>query len=232
MEEDLVTRYVFMSMIVLANADGVVDITLNSLARRFNIPLTDLTAAIKKLEQPDRLSRCDDDEGRRLLKLDGHREWGWRIVNHSKYNTLRSEKDRREYMKNYMQKRRHDDHVNSVNVNSKPPLALLANTDTDTNTDITITKAVKTPPAKLDVEHEEIKFWNSLKENAAYKHINLDVEKGKMTAWLSLPKNKSRRMTKQFVLNWLNKVERPMEGGNSGNNFTGFEKQDYRKGIF
>lgn len=53
-------------------------------------------------------------------------------------------------------------------------------------------------------------FFESLKTNPAYQHINLPVEIGKMDAWLSLPKNKHRKKTRQFVLNWLNKIDRPI----------------------
>ena len=51
-------------------------------------------------------------------------------------------------------------------------------------------------------------FIESLKTNPAYDHINLDAELGKMDAWLSL--HKGRQKTKRFVLNWLNKIEKPL----------------------
>lgn len=53
-------------------------------------------------------------------------------------------------------------------------------------------------------------FWESLKDNPAYKHIPLVIERGKMKAWFELPKNKHRRFTRQFALNWLNKIEAPL----------------------
>jgi uncharacterized protein YdaU (DUF1376 family) len=54
----------------------------------------------------------------------------------------------------------------------------------------------------------------ALGKNPAYQHINLTVEIGKMEAWLALPKNTKRFKTRSFVLNWLNKIEAPMQGGN------------------
>ena len=53
-----------------------------------------------------------------------------------------------------------------------------------------------------------------LKKNPAYLHINWIVEFGKMDAWFSKPANQHRKRTQTFVLNWLNKIEAPMQGGN------------------
>ncbi len=53
-----------------------------------------------------------------------------------------------------------------------------------------------------------INFLETLKTNIAYKHINLEIELGKMDAWLAA--HKGRQKTKRFVLNWLNKIEVPI----------------------
>jgi hypothetical protein len=53
-------------------------------------------------------------------------------------------------------------------------------------------------------------FITSLKNNVAYKHIDLEREFAKMDAWLSLPNNHGRQKTPRFVLNWLNKIEKPL----------------------
>ena len=49
-----------------------------------------------------------------------------------------------------------------------------------------------------------------LKANPAYQHIDFPMEFGKMDAWFTIPKNKHRHKTKAFILNWLNKIEKPM----------------------
>lgn len=56
-------------------------------------------------------------------------------------------------------------------------------------------------------------FIEALKSNPAYSHINFTREIGKMDAWLMLPRNKGRKRTRSFVLNWLNKIEGPMATG-------------------
>jgi hypothetical protein len=55
-------------------------------------------------------------------------------------------------------------------------------------------------------------FLESLKQNPAYQHIDFETELAKMDAWLLLPKNKRRQKTPTFVLNWLNKIEAPLNG--------------------
>lgn len=52
----------------------------------------------------------------------------------------------------------------------------------------------------------------SLRRNIAYAHIDFETEFAKMDAWLLLPKNKGRKKTQRFILNWLNKIEKPITG--------------------
>lgn len=51
-------------------------------------------------------------------------------------------------------------------------------------------------------------FIESLKKNKAYEYINIDLELGKMDAWLLA--HKGRQKTKRFIVNWLNKIEKPL----------------------
>lgn len=52
-------------------------------------------------------------------------------------------------------------------------------------------------------------FLLSLKHNSSYKHIDVEHELGKMDAWLST--RKGRLKTRRFIVNWLNKVEKPIQ---------------------
>jgi len=122
--EDYVTRHVFMDFLVLANSAGDVDMTVEALARRTNIPIDILRVSISKLCAPDKTSRSPDMEGRRLVPLDDHRDWGWRIVNYKGYRDVRDENARRDYMRTYMQKRRAAEKARKQAVNrSKQSLA-------------------------------------------------------------------------------------------------------------
>lgn len=54
-------------------------------------------------------------------------------------------------------------------------------------------------------------FIEELKANPAYKHVPWEIEFGKMRAWRLIPKNQNRKFTKAFVLNWINKIDRPLD---------------------
>lgn len=104
--ENYLTRFVFEDFIILADPDGNVDMTPEAFSRRTNVPLDIVKAAIVELEKPDPRSKTPDHDGRRLLRLDPHRDWGWHVVNHGKYRAMKSECDRRRYMKDYMREYR------------------------------------------------------------------------------------------------------------------------------
>jgi len=50
-------------------------------------------------------------------------------------------------------------------------------------------------------------FLESLKANEVYKYININIELGKMDAWLLV--HPGRQKTRRFIVNWLNKIEKP-----------------------
>lgn len=82
-------------LVILANRDGVVDMTLQALAARTSIPLDLLQEGIEHLAKPDPHSRTPGHEGRRIIPVDEARPWGWRIVNYKRYRDLRNEEMRR-----------------------------------------------------------------------------------------------------------------------------------------
>lgn len=104
--EDYELRHIFMDLLVLADSDGVLDMTAEALSRRTNIPLKAIKKAIQVLCEPDGQSRSKTDEGRRLKPLDSKREWGWIIVNYGHYRDVRDEDARRAYFRDYMRERR------------------------------------------------------------------------------------------------------------------------------
>lgn len=96
----------FQQMIVLAEKNGVLDMTAEALSRRTTIPLDIIQIGIAALEQPDPESRTPDEEGRRIVRLRPDRSWGWRLVNHEHYRKIRSAEERREYHRNYKRDQR------------------------------------------------------------------------------------------------------------------------------
>jgi len=86
----------FQQLIVLADQDGTVDMTPPAISRRTGIPLDIIEHGIEKLQEPDKWSRSELHEGRRIILLDDHRPWGWEIVNYEHYKNLATRDDKRE----------------------------------------------------------------------------------------------------------------------------------------
>ena len=145
MEERINVRYTFVLMLAIADPEGYVIGTDVAIARRLNMPLAEFESCLRVLMAPDENSNSKDHEGRRVLVSDGER--GYRLVNYVNYRDMKSPQDRRDYMRDYMRKRRSKTNepsetievkavVDTVNV-SKPPLAQLRHGDGDGDGDAT-----------------------------------------------------------------------------------------------
>lgn len=69
-------------------------------------------------------------------------------------------------------------------------------------------------PGKRRMQLTDTEFLNDLRQNPAYQHLDIDVELGKMDAWLATPRGKGKQKTRQRVVNWLNRAvdnHRPMD---------------------
>ena len=54
----------------------------------------------------------------------------------------------------------------------------------------------------------DVDFLTQLKKNPAYSHININNELSKMDAWLLT--HPDRKKTQRFVVNWLNRIDKPV----------------------
>jgi hypothetical protein len=108
--ENPVLRFTFMDLLVLADRDGVVDMTHEAIARITNRPLKEIRETICILEASDPKSRSPEEGGARIRRLDNHRDWGWVIVNYDRFHQRALEEDRRtatrERVRNYRLKSR------------------------------------------------------------------------------------------------------------------------------
>lgn len=93
------TRFTFMDFLILADQNGVVDMTHEAVARRTNRPVELIRKTVSELEGPDPRSRTPDENGARICRLDDHRDWGWCIVNYDYFRKLSSQEQRREKTK-------------------------------------------------------------------------------------------------------------------------------------
>lgn len=103
-------RFTFMDLLVLADRDGIVDMTHEAIARITNRPLPEIRETIALLEGPDPKSRSPEESGARIRRMDQHRDWGWVIINYDRFHDMAIEEDRRaatrERVKRYRAKSR------------------------------------------------------------------------------------------------------------------------------
>ena len=104
MEEPVEARYCFMMMLAIADTHGYVIGTDVAIARVINLPLPVFQTCIAALCAPDPDSNSQEAEGRRIVKSEGER--GYFLVNYTAYRQIKSEEEKRAYMREYMRQRR------------------------------------------------------------------------------------------------------------------------------
>lgn len=100
--EDDATRLVWVTMLAMVSKDGIVEASAPGLADMARVPVEECRKSLAKLEGPDPDSRSKNDEGRRIRPVDG----GWEIINYYKYRERLMSDERRQYWKEYKQKKR------------------------------------------------------------------------------------------------------------------------------
>lgn len=97
---------VFVNLLANSDLEGYVDRHFQAIADETGLSLNRVKAAIELLESPDIQSRSKELDGRRLERIDEHRDWGWRVVNYRYYRSLAREYERREYLREKQSERR------------------------------------------------------------------------------------------------------------------------------
>jgi hypothetical protein len=221
--EDHVVRHIFMDFLVMADLEGIVDKTHEAIARITNVPIEDVRRAISELEAPDPMSRSNHEDGRRIKRLDDHRDWGWEIVNYEAYRNIRDEEARRAYFREKKREYRAKEkglskkgHTTSNYVTLRPTTSNSVldsphpSTHTDTDTEALQPKGCS-PDGEKRLRSATPEFWESLKSDPAFEGINFEEERRKMAIWRKIAKNKHRQITERFVINWLLKADRNVE---------------------
>lgn len=90
-DEQLVMIY----LVVNSDPDGEVNVRPEKIADDTGMGVERVLAALRELEKEDPESRSPSEGGRRIVLLDEHRVWGWKIVNHAYYRAIRDEQERR-----------------------------------------------------------------------------------------------------------------------------------------
>lgn len=148
--EDDQTRLLWITMLALADKNGVVQCTIPGLANRAKISLEQCERALEKFQQPDKYSWSTEEDGRRIRVVGG----GWALINHAKYRAMMSKEERR--LNNAVYQQAHRDRVADSKQTSAPRKtlsALSAHTDTDVDTD---TKALKSSAVALRAPRKQL----------------------------------------------------------------------------
>ena len=220
--EALVT---FQQLLILADQEGSVDMTIPAIARRTTIPREILERGIEALLQPDPESRTPTEDGRRIVPLADGRSWGWRVVNYAMYRQIKREEDRREYHREYWHKRKLKDSTQTQQPQPNQPIAY---------TEAKAEKYIRAPKAPAATPAGFAEFWSAWPntERKANKKGCMDVwirkkleaRKDDIIAHVDMLKT-SKKWTDGFEpapLTYLNQ-ERWADGVevDSGSNFAG-----------
>ena len=91
--EDDKTRIVWITLLAMADKNGIAETSIPSLADAARVSFDDCLASLDKLKSPDKYSRTKEHDGRRIQECDG----GFLLLNHGKYRAKMSADERREY---------------------------------------------------------------------------------------------------------------------------------------
>ena len=171
--EPLATRWLWVTMLAMADSNGDVHGSVPGLARIANITLADCEAALICFLSPDSYSRTKDNDGRRIAEIDG----GWRLLNHAKYRHIRSAEERREYMREYMRKRRACDGNDDDSGKQECKHQLAMSTE--------VTPPAPTPTPTPTPRKSKSKSMSSKLLGSASFGPSTRIEKGKLALWRS-----------------------------------------------
>lgn len=136
---------VFTNMLAHADAEGCVDKHFRAIADEVGLTVDEVKVAVENLESPDPESRSPEMDGRRLLRINDHRAWGWKIVNYGKYREIKNDEDRRKANREAQARwRERQKNKSSVSI-----------TVTDSNQSVISSNALSAASAQEEVREEE-----------------------------------------------------------------------------
>lgn len=173
--EDDKTRIVWITLLAIADENGVAKCSIPGLADAAKVSLEDCELAIRKLTSPDPHSRCEDFEGRRI-------EWspeygGFIILNYLRYRELRPRdvEKNREYMRNYMREKRRQEKSCNVKIGD---VRREAEADKEEDKDNIKEKNIKKENLQTEIEKKSphIRSFEEFRKKYPGKKRGLEVE--------------------------------------------------------
>ena len=195
--EDDKTRLVWVTLLAIKGPNHVARCTIGGLAHQARVSVDDCQKAVEKLLSPDPDGMDQLEQGRRIRAV----EHGWLVINGESYRLRRDNEDRKEYQRVYHREYRRKQSVNkrkhsSTELNIVNPSDQIRSDENNKNGAV--------PPQQSLVLEE---LLTELKP--VYPYIDLEVEKSKIRGWFIANPGK-RKLTRRFVINWLNRVDKPL----------------------
>lgn len=202
--EDSDTKVVWVTMLAMCDQFGRVNAAIPGLSKRAGVSIEGTQKALNKFLAPDPFSRTKEHEGRRIEDIEG----GWRLLNYEIYRELKSEEDRKEQNRLSQQRRRDKlRHQDVSNGQQKSAESAQGEAEEEAEAEEDKEEEKKQPRKGKPLDDEWLKEVKS-----KYPWLDFDKEMSKMQGWLLSPKGANRKMTRQFVINWLNRCDQPVSG--------------------
>ncbi len=201
--EDGDTCKIWVTLLSQANAKGETDITIPGLSRMTLIPIEKCEEAMEKFQRPDKYSRSQEKEGRRIEKIDG----GWLIINYKRYRDKRDADVRKEQSRQAQQRFRD----NKKSANSKPIVSQnkpgSAQAEAEAEAEADNTNTIQEKKEKLGLFDDATISLIAQNEYEIYEKKGIDVnyEIEKARNWAGV--NPAKKNYGRFIINWLNNAE-------------------------
>lgn len=215
-------RLVWVTMLAMANRDGVVEASVPGLARAAGESIEDTEDALRRFQEPDKYSRTPDNEGRRIEAVPG----GWRLLNHALYRGKASREEAREKAAERKRKQRerereaecdkrdmsHQKRDESRHVTKSPQCHDIAEADTDTEKRKKILQSADPPIICLPLANKsEYPITQATVDELAelYPGVDVPAQLREMRGWCigNPTKRKTRSGIMRFVTSWLAKEQ-------------------------
>jgi hypothetical protein len=186
---------VWITMLALSDRDGYIRGSSGWLADKAQVSKEECEIALNKFLNPDATSRTPDHDGRRIEQL----EDGWLVLNYLTFRDRLSDDHKAILSRERVRKHREQWNAlrNAPSVTSSIPASASAS----------VSDSAKKGGAGGKVKLTDAEFLDHIRKT--YTWLCLDTELAKMDTWL-LTQGGRRQKTRRFIVNWLNRVEKPL----------------------
>ena len=196
--------------IAKADDSGIVILNPALLAPIIGTSRVDVEQAIEYLTSPDPNSKNPEHEGRRLINMSGY---AYAVVSHAIYRGIKNNQDRREYMREYMRKRRGNDAVNSLQSLQKLTKVNPASASVSVSVSDGVGGKGKGKGTGTRKPKRAADDLDRLRATYAPIGVDVDRELVKCRAWCAA-QGVGEPTLRRFV-NWLNRADRKIGGADN-----------------